>query len=85
MGALVPTGWSQEAMAQLGELKVPYLHRPSPVFQPPLGAGAKVAIVWWLRLRPRGLRDWPQTTELLNTKPKASKVGFLWHNEGAWV
>ena len=35
---------------------------------------------WWLPLQPDELGDWPQTTELLNAKPKASlclKTGGL--------
>lgn len=34
MGTLVLTGWSWEARAQLGEIKVPYLQGQSPVLQP---------------------------------------------------
>lgn len=69
LGTLVP-GLGPGGPAPLGELS----SLPAwPLSCPPAGpgAGATVAIVWWLPLRPRGLGHWPQTTELLKAKAKA--------------
>ena len=87
---LAPVGGSKEALAALVNTRShTCAHGLRVLRRPAWGPAPTLPLFCLVALQPDGLGDWPQTTELLNAKPKASlclKTGGLSTAPGApWV